>query len=444
MESKKRAERRRACDLRKKAAAAEEERVRAAEQLLELQTLAKTTLLQDQQAQAMLFYGHAALGQHMIIPGTGAASGGSSASSVTRPLPPRSTAPPTTPFGHEMGAHSGRQAYQSRDGSPEGLTQAAAAQARARRVSKRTANYTEKEDKVLVDGWLTIGQDALTGAEQKGTAFWRRIYEYFHEHRKYGQEPFESDRSEISLQKRWGAIQTECNKFQAAYDNAKRIPVSGMGVKDLVWRALEFYKVNNGEKTFAFPHCWKELHGTPKFQEGYEGYMATLTGNNPAKDATVIDLDGGQPCGSSASRASRPRGHKSTKADMKRDASSMLLYGTLKEMHADREVSTDKRDERRRREKEEDRKKFFDVQQKKLEIEEVKAKTKAKELELKERELELIAMARAKEVELKAKEVELKRQAEDNLIMNTDLTNMSEAKRDWFEKRQKEILERPN
>ncbi|KAK1644160.1 hypothetical protein QYE76_061965 [Lolium multiflorum] len=95
----------------------------------------------------------------------------------------------------------------------EGLTQAAAAQARDRRVSKRTANYTEKEDKMIVNAWLTIGQDALTGAEQKGTAFWRRVYEYFHEHRKYGQEPFESDRSDISIQKRWGTIQTECNKF---------------------------------------------------------------------------------------------------------------------------------------------------------------------------------------------------------------------------------------
>ncbi|KAK1684735.1 hypothetical protein QYE76_045583 [Lolium multiflorum] len=173
------------------------------------------------------------------------------------------------------------------------LTQAATAQARGHRVSKRTTNYTEKEDKVLVEGWLTIGQDALTGAEQKGTAFWRRIYDYFHEHRKYGLDPFESDRSEISLQKRWGAIQTECNKFQAAYDHVKRIPVSGMGVKDLMWQALEFYKTNNGEKTFAFPHCWKELQGTPKFQEGY---VATLTGNKTAKDATVIDLDGGQPC----------------------------------------------------------------------------------------------------------------------------------------------------
>jgi hypothetical protein len=53
----------------------------------------------------------------------------------------------------------------------QALTQAAAAQAGGRRVSKRTSNYTEKEDKVLVDGWLTIGQDALTGAEQKGIAF---------------------------------------------------------------------------------------------------------------------------------------------------------------------------------------------------------------------------------------------------------------------------------
>ena len=136
-----------------------------------------------------------------------------------------------------------------------------------------------------------------------------------------------------------------------------------------MWQALECYKANNGEKTFAFPRCWKELQGTPKFQEGYEGYMATLTGNKTAKDPTVIDLDGGQPCGSSASRASRPRGHKATKADMKRDASYMLLFGTLKEMHADREVSTDKRDERRRREKDEDMKNYFDVQKKKLEIE---------------------------------------------------------------------------
>ena len=87
---------------------------------------------------------------------------------------------------------------------------------------------------MLVEGWLAIGQDPLTGAEQKGTAFWRRIHDYFHEHRRYGVHKFESDRNECSIQKRWETIQAECNKFQAAYDHVKRVPVSGIGVKDLV------------------------------------------------------------------------------------------------------------------------------------------------------------------------------------------------------------------
>jgi hypothetical protein len=89
--------------------------------------------------------------------------------------------------------------------------------------------------------------------------------------------------------------------------------------------------------------------------------MASLIGSKTAKDTTVIDLDGGQPCGSSASRASRPRGHKATKANMKRYASAMHLFGTLKVLYAEKEVSTDKRDERKRREKEEDMKNKYDV-----------------------------------------------------------------------------------
>jgi hypothetical protein len=69
-ETKKRGDWRRALGQRKRDAAAEEERQRAAEQLLELQTQAKARVIQEQ-AQAMLFYSHPALGQHMIIPGTG-------------------------------------------------------------------------------------------------------------------------------------------------------------------------------------------------------------------------------------------------------------------------------------------------------------------------------------------------------------------------------------
>jgi hypothetical protein len=89
--------------------------------------------------------------------------------------------------------------------------------------------------------------------------------------------------------------------------------------------------------------------------------MASLIGNKTAKGATVIGLDGGQPCGSSASYASCPRAHKAIKADMKCDASAMHLFGTLKVLYAEKEVSTDKRDERKRREKEADMKNKYDV-----------------------------------------------------------------------------------
>lgn len=56
----------------------------------------------------------------------------------------------------------------------------------------------------------------------------------------------------------------------------KRVPVSGIGVKDLVWQALDYFKTVNEGRTFAFPHCWKDLRGTPKFDEEYEAYMASL------------------------------------------------------------------------------------------------------------------------------------------------------------------------
>ena len=102
---------------------------------------------------------------------------------------------------------------------------------------------------------------------------------------------------------------------------------------------MDYFKEVNEGKTFTFPHCWKELRGSPKFEEGFESYMASLMGSKTAKDASVIDLDGGQPATSSTSRASRPRGHKATKADMKRDVATLHLVGTLKDLYAEKEMS---------------------------------------------------------------------------------------------------------
>jgi hypothetical protein len=102
------------------------------------------------------------------------------------------------------------------------------------RRSHRTDAYTNKEDLMLCDAWLHIGTDPISGAEQKGGQFWWQIFLYFHEHRKFKPDIFESDRNDVSLLKRWSFIQLEWNRFCGALENVKNRKQSGHGVNELV------------------------------------------------------------------------------------------------------------------------------------------------------------------------------------------------------------------
>jgi hypothetical protein len=86
--------------------------------------------------------------------------------------------------------------------------------------------------------------------------------------------------------------------------------------------------------------------GCPKFEESYEAYKASFLGTMTAKEVIVIDLDGGQPCGNTASYAIQVRGHKAIENDMKCDALDSHLVGTLKDLYVEKEMSTYKRDTR--------------------------------------------------------------------------------------------------
>jgi hypothetical protein len=107
-----------------------------------------------------------------------------------------------------------------------------------KRVSHWTANFDKKEDKILCVAWRDISQDPLTGAEQKGPAYWGRVHSYYHEHRMFDTPdvgpPFFSDRNELSLMRRWSVIHQECSKFQAAWEHAKANPASGHVAQDMV------------------------------------------------------------------------------------------------------------------------------------------------------------------------------------------------------------------
>jgi hypothetical protein len=91
----------------------------------------------------------------------------------------------------------------------EGMTAAALAATlvgcflEVKRISQRTASYTTAEDKVLCEAWLEISTDTICGVEQKGFNYWRKVGKLFHKRRKICEKPFQSDRNDLSLSKRW-------------------------------------------------------------------------------------------------------------------------------------------------------------------------------------------------------------------------------------------------
>jgi hypothetical protein len=98
---------------------------------------------------------------------------------------------------------------------------------------------------------------------------------------------------------------------------------------------------------------------------------------------------------------------------------SLALENTLKSVFADKEEASAKRDERRRRHKEEQMRSFTDIQRKTFEVQQRKLDLP----EVKERD-------RAKELELKAKECEAILLAEKSKIMMADLSALDPARRE--------------
>jgi hypothetical protein len=49
----------------------------------------------------------------------------------------------------------------------------------ARPNHKRSKNFSEKEDEILVSAWLNVSLDPITGANQTHKSYWTRIHDYF-------------------------------------------------------------------------------------------------------------------------------------------------------------------------------------------------------------------------------------------------------------------------
>jgi len=94
---------------------------------------------------------------------------------------------------------------------------------------KRSKNFSDHEDEVLVSSWLNISLDPVVGKDQKGGRYWSRIYEYFHEHKTCS-----SKRTINSLMHRWETIQKCVNKFCGCLTRIELRRQSGTTMQDKV------------------------------------------------------------------------------------------------------------------------------------------------------------------------------------------------------------------
>jgi hypothetical protein len=101
---------------------------------------------------------------------------------------------------------------------------------------KRSSNFTQEEDTLVVSAWLNISLDAVNDTNQTRGTFWKRLYNYFHTNKA-----FESARSQSSISHRWGSILEAVNKLCACITDIEGRRQSGVTLQDKVTVVLFFF-----------------------------------------------------------------------------------------------------------------------------------------------------------------------------------------------------------
>ncbi|KAE8770720.1 C2 domain-containing protein [Hordeum vulgare] len=207
--------------------------------------------------------------------------------------------------------------------------------------------------------------------------------------------------------------------FCATLESVKPRLVSGIGVQDMAFQALEAFKVQHNSKCFNLSHCFRVIKDEEKFKAQYAGLKSC--GGKQAVDEAG---DG---------EKAWLRGKTNSKKDDKRDAASIALIATVEDMI----TKKDSREEKRRQEREEQMNAFLKIQRRRLEM---KAEKQAWMLEMEAEKQAKMLEIEAANAKTKAKEVALASMMTGVEIVKVDLNTASPRKRPWFEKMQADML----
>ncbi|KAE8821716.1 Lectin-domain containing receptor kinase A4.3 [Hordeum vulgare] len=138
----------------------------------------------------------------------------------------------------------------------------------------------------------------------------------------------QSKRGWVSLSKRWKVIKQQCKKFCTTYESIKARPVSGLSMQDMVFQALEAFKVQHDGKAFHLAHCLTIINGEEKFKAQY---------------AALLARGGKEVVGDHGDREkARPRGKTISKKEDKRDTESIGLLEKVEGMISKKDLREEK------------------------------------------------------------------------------------------------------
>ncbi|CAL4919738.1 unnamed protein product [Urochloa decumbens] len=181
---------------------------------------------------------------------------------------------------------------------------------------KRSKNFNEKEDLLLVSAWLEISMDPVQSIDQTRATYWHRIHDYYHEHKD-----FTSDRNISSLSHRWGIISASVSLFCGWYNQVQHKNQSGATEQDKIQEACASYKAaDKHNRSFVLLHCWNMLRHTQKWLALPMNNKRQKTSSNASPRSCTLGTNESHhadeeegPCHTSP-RKERPDGKKKEKA----------------------------------------------------------------------------------------------------------------------------------
>ncbi|CAL4977461.1 unnamed protein product [Urochloa decumbens] len=228
-----------------------------------------------------------------------------------------------------------------------------------KKKGSRGVNFTIPEDEILVRAWQAISLDPITGDEQPGATYWKRIWEHFRQNNNSG-----IFRSQVSLIHRWQTIQVSCTRWADCLEQVDHVNPSGTNARDKVNIAQQLYKTKpkkkNGKarkagKAFALQHCWVLLQHDEKWRSrNFDVPTKSKKSSNSCSpidddcvnldDSNGSDSDGKRSPTPSSAPTKRPPGRKAEKEKLKKGGESAYKESLDNMMQTGKELAADRKE----------------------------------------------------------------------------------------------------